>query len=280
MPDNSRRTVLVTGCSSGIGYTAAKELMARGYDVIASARRPEDVDTLRKEGIPSITLDLADSGSIRAAAEEVSRRSGGRLFGLVNNGAFALPGAVEDLDRDAMRRQFETNVFGTMELTNALLPLLEKSGGARIIMISSILGLVAMPWRGAYNASKFALEGFTQTLRLELADRGVKVIIINPGPIESRFRLNAQQHADDHLALESSRHREVYEKMRASREREDGKMPLSLPPEAVVRRIVTALESSRPAMRYLVTRPAHWLALAKRLLPESWLDAILRRASR
>lgn len=282
MPDFSRRTLLITGCSSGIGYTAAKELAARGYDVIASARRADDVDNLRKEGIPSIQLDLADSDSIHAAVAEVRRRSNGLLYGLVNNGAFAMPGAVEDLSREAMRSQFETNVLGTMELTNALLPLLERSGESkagpgRIVMISSILGLVAMPWRGAYNASKFALEGFTQTLRLEVADRGIRVVTINPGPIESRFRLNAQGVADAHLDIDGSRHREQYEKLRRERRREDGKMPMSLPPEAVVRRIVIALESRRPALRYFVTQPAHWLALAKRILPERWLDAILRQ---
>ena len=284
MPDNSRRHFLITGCSSGIGYTAAKELAARGYAVIASARRDEDVTNLRREGIPAIRLDLADSESITAAVEEVRRRCDGRLFALVNNGALAIPGAVEDLSRDAMRQQFEPNVFGTMELTNRLLPLLEKSAGetghARIIMISSILGLVAMPWRGAYNASKFALEGFAQTLRLEVAERGIQVVTINPGPIESRFRLNAQREADAHLDMDKSRHREKYEKLRAERERQDGKMPMSLPPEAVVRKIVTALESSRPALRYLVTKPAHWLALLKRWLPERWLDGILRRVGR
>lgn len=277
MPDRSRRTLLITGCSSGIGYFAAKELMARGYSVIASARSDADVENLRRENIPAIQLDLADTASIQAAVAEVSRRSNGRLSGLINNAAFALPGAVEDVSRDAMREQFETNVFGTIELTTALLPLLEKSGDGRVVMINSILGIIAMPWRGVYNASKFALEGFTQTLRLEVADRGIRVVTITPGPIESRFRLNAQRHADRHLDTSASRHRETYERLRKEREREDGRMPMSLPPEAVVRKIVHALESPRPKLRYLVTRPAWWLYHLDRLLPERWLDAILRR---
>lgn len=280
MPDRSRHSLLITGCSSGIGYTAAKELLARGYDVLASARRRDDVAELQREGIPAIQLDLADSDSIHAAVGEFDRRNGGRLHGLVNNGAFALPGAVEDLDRDAMRQQFETNVFGTIELTRALLPMLRESGDGRIIMLNSILGLVAMPWRGAYNASKFALEGFTQTLRLELAGSGIRVVTITPGPIETRFRINAQQAADRHVDMDNSRHREQYERLREQRQREDGSMPMSQPPGAVVRRIVTALEAPRPRLRYVITRPARWLVLARRILPERWLDALLRRASR
>lgn len=282
MPDRSRHHLLITGCSSGIGYTAAKELAARGYQVIASARQQADVDNLRREGIAAIRLDLADSGSIAAAVAEVERRCNGRLYGVINNGAFAVPGAVEDLSREAMRVQFETNVFGTIELTNALLPLLEnsvpeKNGAARIVMVNSILGLVAMPWRGAYNASKFALEGFAQTLRLELAGRNIRVVILNPGPITSKFRLNAQREAEQHIDLSGSRHREQYTRLQKEREREDGKLPFSLPPEAVVRVMIKALESPRPAARYLVTGPAHCLYWLDWLLPETLLDRILRR---
>ncbi|MDX1454425.1 MAG: SDR family NAD(P)-dependent oxidoreductase [Gammaproteobacteria bacterium] len=273
------RWIVITGCSSGIGRAAAVALAARGYEVIATARREADLEALRAAGLHPVHLDLADEHSVAAACAAIAHLTGGVLDAVVNNAAFALPGAVEDLSRAAMRTQFEANVFGTIDLTNRLLPLLERSDKGRIVMISSILGLVAMRWRGAYNASKFALEGFVQSMRLELRDRNIKVITINPGPIESRFRLNAQQQADRHVDMQNSRHAERYAGLRKEREQEDGKIGFSQPPQAVVARIVTAIESKHPALRYLVTGPAHWLTWLKRLLPERWLDALLARIS-
>ena len=180
---SDRRTVLITGCSSGIGLDAARTLAARGWRVLATCRQPADCARLSAEGLESFPLDLADETGLATAAAEALDRTGGRLDALVNNGAFAIPGATEDLPRAALRAIFETNLFGQVDLTNRLLPAMRAAGRGRIVMISSVLGLVAAPWRGAYVASKFALEGITDALRLELAGSGIAVVLIEPGPI-------------------------------------------------------------------------------------------------
>ncbi|HEX6929095.1 MAG TPA: SDR family NAD(P)-dependent oxidoreductase [Gammaproteobacteria bacterium] len=277
MTGKSRRSVLITGCSSGIGFVAAKELAARGYRVFATARHDADVETLRAEGLNALPLDLDDPASIPVALESILVQSGGELFALINNAAFAMPGAVEDLDRAALRAQFETNVFGTLDLTRRVIPVMRRQGHGRIVTISSILGLVAMPWRGAYNASKFALEGFIDTLRMELHGSGIFVSTINPGAIETRFRKNAIHAADSHVDLKASLHREQYTRMRRFAEDAAGRMPGSAPPAAVVRPIVHALEAARPRRRYFVTAGARVLYALKLLLPGAILDAVLRR---
>ena len=273
----TRRSVLITGCSSGIGFVAAKELAARGYRVFAAARKSADVDMLRAEGLTSLQLDLDDPASIERALEIVLEKTGGELFALINNAAFAVPGAVEDLDRDALRAQFETNVFGTLDLTQRVLPVMRRQGYGRIVMVSSILGLVAVPWRGAYNASKFALEGFADTLRLELHGSGISVSTVNPGAIESRFRKNAVAAAEGRIDLDNSRHRDHYTRLKKFAADSEGRMPGSAPAASVVRPIIHALEASRPRRRYLVTPGARVLYVLKRLLPETLLDALLRK---
>lgn len=269
--------VLITGCSSGIGRASARLLRERGWRVFATARRSEDVEALEAEGFEALTLDLDEPLGIRVALDQLLDATENRLDALVNNAAIAIPGAVEDLSRDAMRDQFETNLFGTLELTNRVLAVMRQRGHGRIVSVSSILGIVAMPWRGAYNASKFALEGLMDTLRLEMRGTGIHVSTVAPGPIESRFRLNAQQQAEKHVDLTGSRHHRVYGRLQRERSRPDGKLPFSAPPEAVARKIARALESKRPRPRYLVTAPAHWLAFLRRVLPARWLDRLLRR---
>jgi short-subunit dehydrogenase len=186
------RPVLITGCSSGIGYCVAHGLHNRGYNVIASARKSEDVEKLCQEGLQCIQLDLDSSGSIEKAVTETLRLGNGEIYALFNNASYGQPGAVEDLNRDVLRQQFETNFFGTAELTNKILPIMRKQGFGRIIQNSSVLGLITLCYRGAYNASKFALEGLTDTLRQELADTDIHVSLIEPGPVKSRFRAKAQ----------------------------------------------------------------------------------------
>jgi NAD(P)-dependent dehydrogenase (short-subunit alcohol dehydrogenase family) len=190
MDETAKRSVLITGCSSGIGECVARGLHARGYRVFASVRNPDDRAAFEQAGIECLVLDYADSASIKAAVEQVLELTGGHLYALFNNGAYGQPGACEDLSREAMREQFETNVFGWMELTNLLLPVMRAQGYGRIIQNSSILGFAAMSMRGAYNASKFAIEGFSDTMRLELAGTDIHVSLIEPGPVESRFREN------------------------------------------------------------------------------------------
>ena len=206
---------MITGCSSGIGYTVAHGLSQRGYNVIASARKMEDVERLRNEGLQCIRLDLDNSQSIEEAVSEVIQLGHGNLYAVFNNAGYSQPGAVEDLNRDLLRQQFETNLFGLVELTNKLLPIMRKQGYGRIIQNSSVLGLITMRYRGAYNASKFALEAITDTLRMELDDTNISVSLIEPGPIVSRFRANAFAAYKENINSEASPHREIYKKIEA-----------------------------------------------------------------
>ncbi|MEE8624625.1 MAG: SDR family NAD(P)-dependent oxidoreductase, partial [Acidiferrobacterales bacterium] len=185
------KSILITGCSTGIGLCLARGLRERGYRVIATTRKPADAAKLARSGLEALPLDLDSSESIEQAVDEVRRRASGTLFGLINNGAYGQPGAVEDLTRDTLRSQFETNLFGTQELTNRILPIFRAQGCGRIIQISSMLGFVCLAYRGAYNASKYALEALSDTLRLELRGTGIYVSLIEPGPIQSDFRKNA-----------------------------------------------------------------------------------------
>ena len=273
----SDKAVLVTGCSSGIGRCVARGLKTRGYRVFASARKPEDVEELKREGFESVRLDLADSDSICSAVEEVLDATGGGLYGLFNNGAYGQPGAVEDLLRGVLREQFETNVFGTQELTNLIIPVMHGQGEGRIIQNSSVLGFVAMPFRGAYNASKYALEALSDTLRLELAGSNIYVSLIEPGPIQSRFRENAFRMYKKNIEPETSFHGDKYRAMEARLLKEGPAAPFTLGPEAVLKRVIHALNAKRPKARYYVTFPTYLFGTLKRILSTRALDALLMR---
>lgn len=274
-----QRSVLITGCSSGIGACVAHGLRERGYRVFATARKAEDVERLVGEGFESVRLDLADSASIRDAVEAVLGRTGGTLDAVFNNGAFGLPGAVEDLSREALRAQFETNLFGTVELTNLIIPVMRRQGRGRIVQNSSVLGFTAFPFRGAYVASKFALEGITDTLRLELAGTGIHLSLIEPGPIESRFRANALAAFRRYIAVEASPHREAYLRQLERLAKPGPAAPFTLPPDAVLGKVVHALESRRPKARYYVTVPTYAFGFLRRVLPTRWLDRVLLASS-
>lgn len=278
MPGEAGRVVLITGCSSGIGLDAARRLRAAGWRVLATCRKPEDCARLAGEGLESFPLDLADGEGIAAAVAEALGRGGGRIDALVNNGAFACPGAVEDLPRAALREIFETNLFGQIDLTNRLLPAMRAAGRGRVVMISSVLGLVATPWRGAYVASKFALEGITDALRLELRGSGVGVVLVEPGPIATAFRRNAIPHFERHIDWMSSPHRAAYEAtlLRRLYAADPVRDRFELPASAVSAVILRALESRRPAARYRVTVPARGAAVLRRVLPTRLLDRVLR----
>ena len=269
------QTIFITGCSSGIGYVTAQVLKQRGHRVICSARKPEDVERLKGEGFECLQLDLADSNSIRRGVEQLMSMTDGKVDALFNNGAFGQPGAVEDLSREALRNQFETNFFGTHELTNLLIPLMRQQGHGRIIYNSSVLGFVAMKFRGAYNASKFALEGLADTLRLELRGSGVHISLVEPGPIESRFRANAFAMYQKHIDPNQSAHKATYLAMEARLQKPGPAAPFTLPATAVAEKVVHAVESERPKSRYRVTVPTHLFAWLKRLLPTAWMDKIL-----
>ena len=276
---DSPRTVLITGCSSGIGRAAADTLRERGYRTFATARRAADVERLTADGHESLRLDLTDERSIDAAIDEMFSRTSGRLYGLFNNGGFGQPGAVEDVTVEALRAQFETNVFGWHTVIRRVLPAMRAAGEGRIVQNSSVLGLVALRYRGAYVASKFAIEALTDAMRLELRGSGVHISLIEPGPIVSRFRANAYEAFERHIDIESSPHREVYRRVIGRLASEEGDAPFTLPESAVVARLLHALESPRPRARYYVTVPTHALALLKRVLPGRWLDAALSRIS-
>jgi NAD(P)-dependent dehydrogenase (short-subunit alcohol dehydrogenase family) len=273
------RSILITGCSSGIGLAAAQTLMARGWRVFASARKPEDVERLAAMGFEALQLDLDDSASISAAAQAVLERTDGRLDALFNNGGFGQVGAVEDLTRNALRAQFETNLFGWVELTNLLIPAMRRQGQGRIVMNSSVLGYAAFPYRGAYNAVKFAVEGLTDTLRQELADTGIQVSLIEPGPIVSRFRDNCLAPFLKHIPWESSVHRAQYESQLARLRNPGPVAPFTLGPEAVVERLIHALDSDRARARYPVTVPSVLFWWLKRVLSTRAMDRVLLRAS-
>ncbi len=273
----SAKTILITGCSSGIGYCTAHELKKRGHHVIASARNNDDVIRLQREGFTTVQLDLADSQSIQAAVKTIIDLTDGKIDALFNNAAFGQPGAVEDLNRDILRFQFETNVFGTHELTNLLIPLMRQQGHGRIIYNSSILGLVAMKYRGAYNASKFALEGLASTLRLELHGTNISVSLIEPGPILSDFRKNSFKLYKQHIDLTRSFHKANYKAMEMRLQHEGAAAPFTLPATAVADKVRHALESDCPRLHYYVTFPTYLFATLKRLLPIAWLEALLRR---
>jgi len=274
---NLSKTILITGCSSGIGYSAAVLLKNRGHHVIAAARKSADVARLKQEGFTVLQLDLADSQSIQQAVNQALDLTGGKIDALFNNGAFGQPGAVEDLTRDVLRYQFETNLFGTHELTNLLIPVMRKQGHGRIIYNSSVLGLVAMRYRGAYNASKFALEGLADTLRLELYGTNIHVSLIEPGPILSHFRENSYALYKKNIDPAHSFHQEAYQAMEDRLQKEGAAVAFTLPAKAVVDKVIHALEAKKPKIRYYVTFPTYLFAVLKRILPTSWLDALLRK---
>ncbi len=272
----SSKTILITGCSTGIGYSTAITLKNRGHNVIATARKSSDVIRLKQEGFTTLHLDLADSNSIQIAVKQAIALTEGKIDALFNNGAFGQAGAVEDLSRDTLRSQFETNLFGTHELTNLVLPLMRKQGHGRIIYNSSVLGLVAMPYRGAYTASKFALEGLADTLRQELYDIPIYISLIEPGPIISDFRKNSFLLYQQNIDYKNSAHKTAYDKLVNRLQKEGPAVAFTLPAVAVVSKVIHALEANRPKTRYYVTVPTYLFATLKYLLPTSWLDALIR----
>lgn len=272
------KSILVTGCSSGIGRYCALHLHDRGWKVFATARKPQDILDLRQAGLKAYFLDYADQDSIHKAFENVLEATGGTLDALFNNGAYAQAGAVEDLPTSALREQFEANFFGWHALTRLAIPTMRKQGHGRLVFCSSILGVIPLRWRGAYNASKFALEGLVSTLRLELRDSGIHVSLVEPGPIESKFGQNSLPYFENNIDIDNSIHRDLYKDK--LREEKAGGRPnrFRLGPDAVFAKLVQALESDRPKPHYPVTTPTRFMFAAKRLLPQTWIDYILVRS--
>lgn len=272
------RSILITGCSSGIGYDAAHALKSRGWRVFATCRQQGDCDRLAAAGLESFPLDLASEDSIAAAVEETLTRTGGTLDALFNNGAYACPGAVEDLPRGALREIFETNLFGTHDLTRRLIPTFRKQGHGRVVQNSSVLGIVGAKWRGAYVATKHALEGLTDVMRLEMYGTGIDFILIEPGPIGTRIRHNAIPHFERWIDWENSARRDEYTALRDRLYKFDQNPDRwELPPSAVTEKLIHALESPRPRARYYVTVPTHFAGFFKRILPTRLLDRVIAK---
>lgn len=276
----TQNSILITGCSSGIGYDAAHALHRRGWRVFATCRQQTDCDRLTREGLESLCLDYTDTASMEACLAEILNRTGGTLDALYNNGAFGIPGAVEDLPTDALRAIFETNVFGYHELTRRVIPIMRAQGHGRIINCSSVLGFVTLQWRAAYNTTKFALEGLTDTLRIEMRDTNIHVILLEPGPITAKIRENSIPHFERWIDWESSPRRAQYEKTLIPRLYKSTSKPdpFELPASAVSAKIIKALECPRPKPRYYVTVPTHLFGTLKRLLPTRALDWLLAKA--
>ncbi|WP_454289254.1 SDR family oxidoreductase [Rhizobium arsenicireducens] len=273
---SERPTIIITGCSSGIGAYCARALASDGWRVFATVRKPEDREPLEADGIEALLMDYTDEASIAALVDTVTERTSGRIDALFNNGAYGQPGAVEDLSTAVLRRQFEANFFGWHELTRRVIPLMRRRGAGRIVQCSSILGLLPYRYRGAYTASKYALEGLSVTLRMELEGTGIHVSLIEPGPIESRFTANALKMIEENVDLENSAHAAEYKRQLA---RLDGTGPVNrykLGPDAVYKVLRHALTATRPRPHYPVTVPARRGLLLKRLLPADLFYRLMR----
>ena len=274
------RSILITGCSSGIGLAAARGLTARGWRVLATCRKQADCERLAAEGLTSFRIDYEEPQSIASGFERALVETGGRLDALFNNGAYGIPGLVEDLPTDALRAIFEANFFGWHDLARRAIPVMRRQDHGRIVQNSSVLGFTALKYRGAYNATKFAVEGLSDTLRLELRDTGIRVVLIEPGPIDTLIRINSRAPFRKWIDWQDSARRQVYEERIIPRlEAEHVPNRFELPPEAVVKKLVHALESPRPRPRYYVTTPTHIMGTARRILPTRALDWLADRAS-
>ncbi|MEM7058634.1 MAG: SDR family NAD(P)-dependent oxidoreductase [Pseudomonadota bacterium] len=275
----SQKTILITGCSSGIGYHAAHALAARGWHVIATCRKQEDCDQLVAEGLESLRLDYQETESITDALVMVMELTGGRLDAVFHNGAYAMGGAIEDIPTDAWRRMFEANFFGWHELTRRVIPFMRRQGHGRIVMCSSVLGFIGARMRGPYVSTKFAVEGYADVLRLELRGTNIYPILIEPGPVTSKIRQNAQAHYELWTEKEDTPWAEFYKTTLEPRlYAEDGKKDrFELGPEAVTKKLIHALEAPRPRVRYYVTTPTYIAGYLKRIVPARWLDWVLMK---
>lgn len=274
----AQKSILITGCSSGIGADAARGMRDAGWRVFASCRKPEDCAALRAEGFESPLIDYEDEATITSGLAEVLAATGGTLDALFNNGAYAVPGAVEDLPSGALRAIYQANVIGWHELTRQVIPVMRAQGHGRIVNNSSVLGLVAARWRGAYVSSKFALEGLTDVMRLEMRDTPIHFILIEPGPVTSKIRVNSIPHFEKWINWEGSARAEHYRRGLLKRLYEDrGKDAFELPASAVTAKLLRAVTAKNPKPRYYVTTPTYFMGFLRRILPTRALDNIIRR---
>lgn len=275
-----KKTILITGCSSGIGHDAAIALSKRGHQVVASCRKESDCQVLEALGLETVLLDVNHTASIQAGFVKVLEKTSGRLDVLINNAGYGQMGALEDIPREVLREQFETNVFGLLEMSQQVIPIMRQQKNGRIINISSVLGIISMPFRGAYNASKYAVEGLTDTLRLELKQSGIDVICIQPGPIVSRFRDNSIDRSLQEIDKERSFFKLNYQRMLGEFRQNKNQSLFTKSTDAVITKLIHAIESKHPKVKYPVTFPAHLFSLLKRCLSSKMLDWFISRISK
>ena len=268
-------TILITGCSSGIGLDTAIELKKDGYRVFASARDLKDVQILKDKGFEAFYIDVTKKETITKALDEILQLTNGTLYALFNNAGFGQPGALEDVPTQALREQFETNLFGLHELTTQVLPIMRKQGYGRIIQHSSVLGIISLKFRGAYNSSKYAIEGHCDTLRLELMGTNIYVSSINTGPVRSDFRKNATKKYYEYIHNKDTNYRDEYNKELIPHENKKKKDPFTRDSKVVIKNIKHALKSKKPKARYYNTEATYFLGTLKRFLPVSLMDKLL-----
>ncbi len=265
-------TILITGCSSGIGKETALYLHKQGYRVFATARDKKDVKKLEDLGLTSFLLDVTQPKTIQKTLGKILKLTEGTLDVVFNNAGFGQPGALEDISTEVLKEQFDTNVFGLHEVTKQILPIMHKQGYGKIIQHSSILGLISLKFRGAYNASKYAVEGLTDTLRLELKDTNIDVTLLNTGPVTSDFRKNAVQKLKKNIDIENSRFHKIYQDNMKAKKSE---VPFNLPAIAVAKVVEKIINTNNVKPRYYITKATYILGYLKRLLPNKTLDRIL-----
>ncbi len=271
------RSILITGCSSGIGLLAARTLKTRGWRVLATARKPADLDRLRTtEGLEALPLELSDSASIAACAAAALKLTDGRLYAVYNNAAYGLVGAMEDISAAHLREHFEINVIAAHDLTRQIVPAMRAAGRGRIVMCSSVLGFISGPYRGAYCASKYALEALSDAMRMELAASGIQVSLLEPGPIETQFLPTTLSKFRATIDVDRSAHKAAYER-RLKQMEAGGNGRFKLGPDAVVAKLVHALEHPRPKARYRIGFATQASNVLKRILPDRILDIVAQR---
>ena len=274
MGKNSKTNIVITGCSTGIGLETAKYLQSKGIKVYATVKNSNDIATLREMGLENVMkLDVRESTEISAVIEEVLRQDS-KIDIWFNNAGYGQAGALEDISTNVLREQFETNVFGLHECTRQIIPIMREQGYGKIIQHSSVLGLVSLFGRGAYNASKYAIEGLTDTLRLELKDRDIYAVLLNTGPITSNFRKTAMQKLRYNIDIENSIFRDSYLN---NLKKKKSKVPFNEEPISVAKVVYEIVQAKKPKPRYYITKATVILGYLKRFISTSMLDRVLTK---
>ena len=271
------QNILITGCSSGIGLQTALTLKENNYKVYASARKEEDVEMLRNLGFETFKIDVRNKEEITQALETIIKNDI-KLDVVFNNAGYGQPGAVEDLSVDTLKEQFDTNFFGLHEVTLQAMKIFRAQGFGKIIQHSSVLGIISLKYRGAYNASKYAIEGITDTLRQEVLGSNIFISTINTGPVTSKFRENALIKFNKNIQIEGSFFEEVYKKeLKVRLESNDNNAPFNLPATSVANVVLKIMQTQKPKPRYYVTKATYILGFLKRVLSTSLMDKLLNK---